>query len=271
MKKVLGYVLLFLLSGIPFGVAALGAPSRWSSVAGFSLWLVLTPLFFIGTHFVGRWTGLGSLRDLGLRPHAGWRHNLALGIAAGALEILATVGVMSAGGSFEVVGVVPGPALFVGVALAAVNFSFVAVSEELLYRGYLLQALPQRWSTGTQAALAVLIFTLSHIPMQGAYLPNVVDWVVSGMIFVIAYLTTGSLWLGIGIHFASDTLWRLLASPDAVLVHNAHGAAWVPWVPSGVALTLLVAMPLLLRFAAAQGRQARDGLPAGSVGTRLPA
>ncbi|MEN6335433.1 MAG: type II CAAX endopeptidase family protein [Phycisphaerales bacterium] len=102
---------------------------------------------------------------------------------------------------------VPGPSFFDiqgrwEVALAVVLVVVVAISEETIFRGYLILRL--RTVTSSTAAAVVLssvIFALGH-GYEGSL--GVVTIGVMGLIFSLAYLWTGSLVVPIVLHFLQD-------------------------------------------------------------------
>lgn len=75
------------------------------------------------------------------------------------------------------------------------------ITEELVYRGFLLWYLQQYVGLVWAAALAVLIFTVAHA-YQG--LANVPALAVASVCFVGLYLGSGSLWVPILMHAVLD-------------------------------------------------------------------
>lgn len=128
---------------------------------------------------------------------------LGMGALLGALLFLAIVAVLGAGGNYQMTGT--GTAAMLMKSLT--EMIFVAVIEEILFRGVLFR-LPER-ALGTRAALAIssLIFALAHIPNGGSLLA-IANTALAGLMFAAAYLATRRLWLPIGAHFA----WNFLSS-----------------------------------------------------------
>ena len=108
----------------------------------------------------------------------------------------------------------PGPSYFhVGghwqLALAVVLVVVVAVSEELIFRGYLINRL--RTATGNTAAavaLSSVIFALGH-GYEGSL--GVITVGVMGLIFSLIYLWRQSLVVPIVLHFLQDFVAIVLA------------------------------------------------------------
>lgn len=61
------------------------------------------------------------------------------------------------------------------------------VSEEIVFRGYVLSALRQRWSITTAVALSTLVFSLIHLPFFGPGLTvYMIPWsIVASSLFLL--------------------------------------------------------------------------------------
>ena len=108
----------------------------------------------------------------------------------------------------------PGPSFFhVGgrweVALAVVLVAVVAVSEETIFRGYLVRRLQAATSSTTAAVLlSSVIFALGH-GYEGSL--GAVTVGVMGLIFALLYLWRQSLIVPIVLHFLQDFLAIVVA------------------------------------------------------------
>jgi membrane protease YdiL (CAAX protease family) len=81
----------------------------------------------------------------------------------------------------------------------------VGFSEELIFRGYLLPNLVQVVGrTGAIWLSAILFWALHLIRPDAGELFNAIDLVLSGVLFALCYLATGSLWLPICLHASFD-------------------------------------------------------------------
>lgn len=148
--------------------------------------------------------GPASLRELGV------------GLALGAAMFVGVVGLLVASGSYR----------FTGVGSAAVllksctEMVFVALVEEILFRGVLFR-LPER-ALGTRLALLVsgLVFAVAHLPNDGVTLLAVANTALAGLLFAAAYLATRRLWLPIGVHFA----WNFISDGVFSLPTSGHPA-----------------------------------------------
>lgn len=106
-------------------------------------------------------------------------------------------------------------------------FVLVGWSEELLFRGYLLQNLADGLKMPLAVFLSALIFGLAHLPNANSSWVAVVGIFAAGYFLAYAYLRTGQLWLAIGIHIG----WNIFEGPvfsfpvsglDTVRMINHH-------------------------------------------------
>ncbi|HEY8476054.1 MAG TPA: type II CAAX endopeptidase family protein [Chloroflexota bacterium] len=131
-----------------------------------------------------------SLVSLGLLPASLWREAL-LGALVGSAAILFVVGVLWLLGA---VAFSPAPAI-VPLTLAGVlvGATLLAFHEELLVRGYILQNLAAGWGFAAAVAISSALFAVLH-----AFNPNTsavafVNLALSGVLFALLYVLTGSL------------------------------------------------------------------------------
>ncbi len=91
-----------------------------------------------------------------------------------------------------------------GLALGLGLLLVVALQEEVLNRGYVTLNLLSR-SALTIILTSTILFVLIHFLTNHASPYQVVSWVVGGLVLVLAYLLSGSLWVPIIIHYAMDS------------------------------------------------------------------
>jgi membrane protease YdiL (CAAX protease family) len=116
----------------------------------------------------------------------------------------------------------------VAVGATAVAFMIVAVGEDLLFRGVLIREFTtgltsrnfsRTSATGVAVVAAALLFGSIHLNAGAAGLSTgvvVLQAVVGGLYFGIAYVLTDSLALPVGIHFSTN-LWTavVFGQPDS--------------------------------------------------------
>ncbi len=141
-----------------------------------------------------------SLFDLGLRPYRALPLDLILGLILGPLLFafifqLETI--------FGYLKVSPGPNYdWPSLLGTLVAFSCVAISEELVVRGFFLQTINQIWG-GLAAIITTSVFWgFAHLFNPRADLLAVFNIVIAGLIFAYAYNITGHLWLPIAMHLS---------------------------------------------------------------------
>jgi membrane protease YdiL (CAAX protease family) len=80
----------------------------------------------------------------------------------------------------------------------------VVLQEEVLNRGYVTLNLLSLGPAGIILA-STIIFVLIHFLTNRANISQVISWIVSGLVLVISYLLSGSIWVPIILHYATDT------------------------------------------------------------------
>ena len=124
--------------------------------------------------------------------------------AAGSLRLLWLPALYIAG--FLVLGVLLGLPPIAVIFFVLVNTFFVGLSEELMFRGILLQALRHRMAIWPAILVTSLLFGAIHslnVFATGHLLTAVVQSgaaLLSGLLFIAIRLRTGSLWPAIIIH-----------------------------------------------------------------------
>jgi len=81
---------------------------------------------------------------------------------------------------------------------------FVALQEEVLYRGYITLNL---LSNGPRVIIIVstVIFTAIHLFTNRADIYQLASWLIGGAILSYVYLVSGSIWVAVILHFTIDT------------------------------------------------------------------
>jgi membrane protease YdiL (CAAX protease family) len=194
---------------------------------------------------------------------------LSLGLLAGALLFVFTVGILALLGFYRVVSVNPWTVILPVLA----GHIAAGVIEELWFRGLLFRLVEEWLNTWWALALSALIFGLLHL-----LTPNATLWaglaiaLEAGILLAATFIVTRRLWLAIGMHIAwnfvqggifgvavsggttSGLLNSTLTGP-ALLSGGVYGAEASIFV---VVLSLVVSGVLLYRgFAAGRFRRSR--------------
>ncbi|QPF73920.1 CPBP family intramembrane metalloprotease [Roseateles sp. DAIF2] len=148
---------------------------------------------------------------------AGAGRELGLGLLGGLALVCLVFGALAALDVFRLQGMH-------GLGLASLRFAgemaMVAVFEDILVRGIVFKAM-ERW-LGSLPALfgSALLFGLAHLPNEGANPLSTLNVTLAGLFFAAAYLASGRLWLGVGLHFA----WNFSAGHLFSAVVSGHKA-----------------------------------------------
>lgn len=156
-----------------------------------------------------RWLEGLPWRAIGLSLHEGWLRDFLIGSAIGIASLALATAIATAGGGLTFT-------IFRGslsqviktLVFSAVLFVIAALAEEALFRGYPLQ-------TMTRAGLAGLGILITSVAFAGIHIGNpnfkdglpLLNLVLAGVWFGVAYLRTRSLWFPLGIHWAWN--WAL--------------------------------------------------------------
>lgn len=88
------------------------------------------------------------------------------------------------------------------IALWAAIFACVAISEELIVRGYILQTVNATWGGAVAIVASSAFWGIAHLLNPYASVVSAANIAFAGLIFAYAYWITGNLWLPIALHFS---------------------------------------------------------------------
>lgn len=86
---------------------------------------------------------------------------------------------------------------------------FIAVGEEMVFRGYILNNLMQSLNKWVALAISAVVFALIHSNNPNIDILAIINLIVGGLLLGINYLFTKNLWFSILLH----TLWNFLQGP----------------------------------------------------------
>jgi membrane protease YdiL (CAAX protease family) len=167
-----------------------------------------------------------SLAGVGLRLDVQWLRHVLAGIAFGAAQmLLVAVLIYATGGVRFSLDPAGGPA---PLAVGAWAFAWVALLEELLFRGFIFQRMLDGIGEPAALLLMAVVFAAAHWGnpgMEGATeLWASIDLGLAGMLLGLAYVRTGSLALPIGLHFGWNWMQGSVLGFD---VSGLHQAGWL--------------------------------------------
>jgi membrane protease YdiL (CAAX protease family) len=177
-----------------------------------------------------------SLAEVGLGYRGLLRHTF-LGFGIGTATLLLIILVLKLADFLGVIAATPDDDLayntiywqqlgVFGYLTAAFVFTcFVAVAEEIIFRGFLFRILEEGLGSWLALPISALLFGMIHMTnySSGASLITVMPQIAMGLSLAAAYMLTRKLWLSIGIHWAWD--FTLTAATGGDIFQDDWGAA----------------------------------------------
>jgi membrane protease YdiL (CAAX protease family) len=187
------------------------------------IWVGSNCALILGALIVLRWFDRRPTGVLGLGFSRGWLRELGLGLAAGVglTGLLVALLMVLRSVSLDL-GPQPAAGL-AAVPLYLFIFSMAAAAEELVFRGYPLQALAEGSRRWIAAALLCIVFTLAHESNPDVTLIGVLNIFLASVVLTVIYFQTRRLWLPIAFHmswnFCQSWLWGFDVSGIEITDH----------------------------------------------------
>jgi len=186
-------------------------------------------------YIVLRWVDRRPFVLLGLNLLQGWKRDFGLGLGIGIVMISVTLAVLWAGGWMSLSLNDITPILLVGITKAILVFFVAALMEELLLRGYPLQAFIEGSRVWIAVILLSSIFSVLHLDNPDSTIPSSLNIFLAGILLSACYLKTRSLWLPTGLHlgwnWTQASFWGMGVSgyhvKSSVFSAEAQGADWI--------------------------------------------
>jgi membrane protease YdiL (CAAX protease family) len=165
------------------------------------------------TYLFRRFLDQQSFTSLGFEQQRGWLGEIGLGVILGFALMGGIFFVEWAGGWLAVNDKVwrfqaLGSALLMLLGYL-VLFILAGASEEIMFRGYILQNLREWPGTVLAVVLSSILFGLIHGLNPNFNLFAALNIALAGVAFCYAYLITGNLWLPLAYHFS----WNFFQGP----------------------------------------------------------
>jgi uncharacterized protein len=96
------------------------------------------------------------------------------------------------------------------ISLSILLFLIIAVSEEIIFRGYLLERLQEKMSPRLAIICSSFIFSLAHLSNPNFGLMGFLNIFLCGVFFAALYLKTKNLSMPIGAHFTWNLVQNIL-------------------------------------------------------------
>jgi membrane protease YdiL (CAAX protease family) len=194
---------------------------------------------------------------------------LLAGLLGGALTYAAVLGVRWWGGDGGWATDVRGAEVLLVVVTGLLVAGYQAFSEEVVFRGAVFTLLPPSVSVRSAVVVSTSLFVLFHAPRweELASGPYGLHLVLAGVAFAVAYVRTGSLWLGTGLHAGWNAGAYLFREGDPALLRLSAllpegWFGWSSWVGvGGNAVLLLLTLALTNGRTKVPARQGRRHQP----------
>ncbi len=189
----------------------------------------------LAANIVLRWVDRRPFALLGLNLLQGWRRDFGIGLIIGIVMISVTLALLWAGGWMSLSLNDITPILLGGITKALLLFFVAALMEELLLRGYPLQAFIEGSRVWIAVILLSSIFSVMHLDNPDSTIPSSLNIFLAGILLSVCYLKTRSLWLPTGLHlgwnWTQASFWGMGVSGYhvkwSVFSAEAQGADWI--------------------------------------------
>ena len=263
------YILvLFVLSTgarVFYAIAVRIAPSRGIDdfLQNMIFRIVVLATVLIAGYICARWLEGLPWRSLGLWFHPRWLRHFLVGSFVGAASLALATGIAAAGGGLRFQ--LSSSSVLLGVVqtlvLTAALFVVAALAEEALFRGYPLQTMARAKLAAVGVVVTSVSFASGHMgnPNFKHGLP-VMNLILAGVWFSVAFLRGRSLWFPLGIHWAWN--WALGSifglpvsgvtrfAPHPILKGVDLGPAWLTGggfgIEGGIACTIAMLVSTLV-------------------------
>jgi membrane protease YdiL (CAAX protease family) len=206
------YITYLTLSGLPLEAALLEI-ERLPLALTLPLTIAQLGVILLLTYLFRRFLDRQSFTGLGFTRQRGWLWEIGFGVILGFVLMGSIFLVEWAGGWLTVSNGVwrfqtLGPALLMLAGYFAL-FILAGASEEIIFRGYILQNLREWPGTILAVIMSSLLFGLVHGLNPNFNLFAALNIALAGVAFCYAYLITGNLWLPLAFHFS----WNFFQGP----------------------------------------------------------
>lgn len=251
------FLLFFYAIALPllFGIrAAVGMPKNSPLLI-----VIIAAAATLATLVSRRYIDKNTVLSLGLRPGRGAAFDLGFGFLLSGLMAGCVFAAMAALGfiaeirltvtGWSMAGILAGPLLVTAI---------IGYWEELVFRGYLLQNMAEGLGLRRAVVLSCLLYGLVHAANPSAGLLSTVIIVLFGYLRIYGYLSTGQLWLPMGMHwgwnFFQGTVFGYAASGHAeartLIAHEVVAADWLSGGAFGPEASVLVIPVVVLALVA---------------------
>ena len=105
--------------------------------------------------------------------------------------------------SLEVVQPAKSPDQVASMLIGLIVLVTIVLQEEVLNRGYVTLNLPPMRPMGV-ILISTTIFVLIHFLTNRANVYQLISWIMSGLVLITSYLLSGTIWVPVILHYATD-------------------------------------------------------------------
>lgn len=168
----------------------------------------------IGTFWAFRTVSKKSIKDLGLHIRKDSIYQLVFGLIFGAVSISLVFVILNLTGHIKIT--ISEFNFSTDLLTGLVIFLLVGFSEEIFFRGYVMNALEQMQRPWVVILLSSFIFAIAHIANPNLSVLGILNICFVGVLFALMYVKTKSLWMPIGYHitwnYFQGNIWGLPVS-----------------------------------------------------------
>lgn len=214
------------------------------------IWVISAVCSILLMHFVSKWLKLGGLSGLGLQMEKGWLRYLLLGSLIGIVYQLLRFSVVYSTGAFTIHMIpIDLSGLIISTVILLISTAYIGFSEEIAFRGYLVNILPSL-PIKLVVVISALLFAAGHLINGNFSISSISYLIIGGLFLAICYVVTRSLWFVAGIHWFWDFSYFYLgadggASSAKIIDVTMNDTSYNEWVDVAIMFGFLL---LLLYF-----------------------
>lgn len=140
-------------------------------------------------------------KDIGLNSMTRNWKGLIWGLILGATSMIFVFVILLLTGDITLQNSLLNPHLSKNTVWGILLFIIVAINEETMCRGYILNTLNQMEKPWLSAVISSGVFAALHLLNPNVKLTGILNIFLVGMLFAYMYIRTNSLWMPIGYHF----------------------------------------------------------------------
>lgn len=161
-----------------------------------------TAVIFFIILFLLKYLDNKSIKCIGFHSIKGHINELFYGIILGAISISAVFSVLLASGNVSIENSLFAPRLTMRILSGIILYALVAISEEVMCRGYVFSTLNEMKRPYFSAIISSFIFAAFHLENPNVKILGIVNIFLIGILFSYMCIKTNDLWMPIGYHFA---------------------------------------------------------------------